>query len=135
MASELPMGELSLVAHTDLRLMQYHIVRLTGFSADLNGVECSLCGAGLKPVGILQNAPNINTAANVMVLGKSQVVVGAAANIGDSWIADANGHAIPMARGSWVGGQFYLAAALSATPTGAERSSVLVECLNPWWYA
>jgi len=128
MASERPVYCDTFIANSDLSLCQYHAVKLVG------NHTVDLCGDGEKPVGILQNKPHEGEWANVMLEGKSKVVIGEEVDAGDSWASNANGHLVKMAEGDWVGGQFVDGGALSATPTAGELTSTFVECKNPWYY-
>ncbi|MFA4971871.1 MAG: hypothetical protein WC683_04610 [bacterium] len=126
MASEQPLFEITCIAGADLRLNQYHAVKLSGNHTVV------LCGDGEKPVGILQNKPNTGEWANVMVEGKSKAVLGEDLLAGASWASDTNGHLVTPGATDWVGGQLLDGGALSATPTNAELVTVLVGCNNPW---
>ena len=137
MATEQPAVLHTFVPNQDLRLNQYHIVRIVCWSDRWNGPLVGLCGDGQKMCGILQNAPNLPGAdpgewALVMRVGKSKCVITAAITCGASWASDANGHAVQCVASDWIGGQMHEPGALSPTPTGGEVATLDVEALNPW---
>lgn len=132
MAAEQPLFEITCIAAADLRLQQYHACRVVGWDAITNCYTVNLCGNGQKPIGILQNKPDINESANILVEGKSKAVIGAAVNFLDNWQSNALGQVISLGANAWSGGRFLTSAALSATPQGSELSTILVGCNNPW---
>jgi len=137
--NEQPLFEITGVAGEDLSAHQFGIVKAAGWDPTTNGLVVVKTVYGEKPVGVLQNDPEIGEAANIMVEGKTKLRIGAAVNLQDSWISDANGFAIPKSspvgiapNAEWVGGQFLGAYTLSATPTNCELGMAFVECKNPW---
>lgn len=74
MATRLPVGptrDQTFTASVDLRLYQYCLVKLA------SATTVTFCGAGEKPIGILQNAPSQYEQAVVRTLGESNVSVDA----------------------------------------------------------
>jgi hypothetical protein len=124
--------EITCIAYEDLSACQFHLVKVVCYDTTNNSPRVSLCGDGEKPVGILQNNPIAGKPANVMVEGKSQCVIGEALSCGQSYASDANGHAVGAVAEDWIAGQVIEPGTLSATPTSAERTTVLVETKNPW---
>jgi hypothetical protein len=141
MAAEQPVVDAvhTLIAGEDLRLMQYHAVKICCWSDFKNCSQVRLCGDGQKPCGILQNNPNIGEEAIVMRAGKSKAVIAEAICCDgstplDSWASDVNGHLVIIANHDWVGGMFHERMVMSATPGEGDIGTVDVECLNPWLY-
>lgn len=76
------------VANADLTGAQY-----TAVVVNASG-KIAVVGAGLSILGVLQNKPNTDQAAQVMVDGVSKFRAGAAVAIGAKVMADATGRAI-----------------------------------------
>lgn len=98
MAWESPCFKITgLVAGGDLAAAQYCFVKL---SADNTVIRCDAVTD--MPVGVLQNAPALGDAAEVMAIGVSKVRVGAGGNIvaGNIIGTDGNGQAGVKAAGA-----------------------------------
>ena len=71
MAYDGPQIKLSgITAETDLRLFQYHFVKVSG-----DGIVAACDAADDIPVGVLQNTPNVGQAADIAVIGESKVAI------------------------------------------------------------
>jgi hypothetical protein len=69
MAYEIPGADkISLPAGGDLRLLQYHFVKLNS-----SGAAITISNDGHYPIGILQNAPNTGETAEIMIRGISKI--------------------------------------------------------------
>jgi len=80
----------SFIAGEDLRLMQYHGVKLNGNrTVDVIDADTDI------PVGILLDEPNDTEEGLVMIVGRCPVVVGEAIVAGANFCFDADGHAEP----------------------------------------
>jgi len=80
----------SFIAGEDLRLNQYHGVKLNG-----NRTVDVIDAATDMPVGILLDEPNDGEEALVMIVGRCPVVIGEAITAGQRVSFDADGHAEP----------------------------------------
>jgi len=132
MGAEQPNMKITCIAFEDLSANQFHLIKVVCFDQRMKSPRVSLCGAGEKPVGILQNNPIEGKPADVMVEGKSMLVISEALSCGQSYQSDANGHAVAAAALGWIAGQIIEPGVLSPTPTATERTTVLVETKNPW---
>jgi hypothetical protein len=134
MAVEQPDTLHTFVANESLIASQYHLVKIVCWSDVVNSPVVERCDVlGEKMCGILQNDPVSGDVAQVMRVGKSPAVIGAAIACQRSWTTDANGHVIGGSANQWIGGIAHEPGALSPTPTGHEKGTVDVECLNPWF--
>lgn len=68
----------SLEAAADLNSYQYHFVRSAGTSSGSCAVNVSSGASNPGPIGVLQNDPNADQAAEVMIFGTTQLYVNAA---------------------------------------------------------
>lgn len=104
----------------DLSSSQFRFVKLTATGT----VEaCSV--AGEQAVGVLQNDPEANRAANVAVGGRSKVEAGAAVSIDDDVATDASGKAVTATTSDVILGKARSAA-------GADGEIVSVELTVPY---
>lgn len=84
-------------AAADLRTKQYYAVKIT----DVDTVNLT-AAAGEKAIGILQNKPNTGETAQIMCMGVTKVIAGAAISVGAIVEAD-NGGKIIAATAAKVG--------------------------------
>lgn len=77
------------VAGADLSAKQYHFVEM-----DTDGTITACNGATDLPIGVLQNAPLAGQEAEVLVVGGTKVVAGAAVTTASIIGTDANGKAV-----------------------------------------
>lgn len=77
------------VAGADLSAKQYHFVEM-----DTDGTVTACNNAGDLPIGVLQNAPTAGQEAEVLVVGGTKVVAGAAVTTASIIGTDANGKAV-----------------------------------------
>ena len=90
MATENPVWEVgNLTAAADLRTKQYCFVKITAAKA-VNVATAK--GEGV--LGVLQNKPNSGEAAEVMIIGRTKCIAGAAITAGAKVITDANAKGI-----------------------------------------
>jgi hypothetical protein len=90
-----PLKPTGLVAGADLRLKQYHFVKL---SADRTVVACD--GVTDKPLGVLQGTPNTGQAAEVVSVGETKIVGDADLTAGDLIGTSADGQAAAYVAGT-----------------------------------
>jgi hypothetical protein len=129
MAYEIPGADkISFPAGGDLRLLQYHFVRLNTSGA----VVTMTADTGEYPVGILQNAPNTGETAELMLRGISKIATVAAGTVigtlvgpdatglGETRVINANTHNL-----HWVCG-----IATKTTVAAGDIGSILLQ--DPW---
>lgn len=124
MATENPIYvDSSKSAYADLSTKQYFLVKETA-----NGIE--LCAAVTdKPCGILQNDPKAGESAQVMRLGKSKLVAGAAIAIGDQIGTDAAGKGAAKVVGTNTT-HYVVGSACEAAANANEIITVVIDCMN-----
>lgn len=101
MAYEIPVLLATFIAAADLTEKQFFFVKLDG-----NGAVV-LAANGQRAIGVLQNKPDDTEEAQVMMLGITKVVGGAAGTIPGLVASDANGKAVDAAStdqtlGEWL---------------------------------
>ena len=115
-------------ASADLSAKQYYFVELsTGKLAVCNA-------AGDFALGVLQDTPDAaDKYGEVTVFGGTQVVAGAAVDVGEYITTDANGKAIPVDPVGSGGdaGNAVLGIARSAATADGQRINAVINCINP----
>lgn len=102
-----------LTADADLTTKQF-----TAVVMDVTDNDVINAGAGVKAVGILQNAPNTGEAAAVMMAGLSKVVSGTGGlTAGDKWTPEAGGAAVVAGTGDVICGTVVQGAAAGGIAT------------------
>ena len=89
----------------DYRALQFRFVELNA-----SGLMAQVTTLGARAAGVLQNKPNLNEAAEVMLTGVSKVVAGAAVAVGANLTSDAAGRAVTAGAGQAILGKAELAA-------------------------
>jgi hypothetical protein len=128
MAYEIPGADkISLPAGGDLRLLQYHFVKL-----HTDGTVLTISNDGDLPIGILQNAPNTGETAEIMLRGISKlatvdagVTIGAlvgpnATGLGETRVISAN---------TW---NLHYVSGIAASTTVASGDIGTVILQDPW---
>ena len=110
---EHPVLVLSDAAAADLSTHQHKLVKLA------SGI--ALCGAGEAALGVLQNDPVSGQAADVLVMGVSRCIAGAAVTAGAKVMSDAAGKAITATSTNQACG-----VALTAAAADGDLISILV---------
>lgn len=87
--------KVTLVAAADLSAKQYTFVKL-----DSNGKAAAASGATDIPIGVLQNAPTAGQEAEVLVVGGTKIVAGAAIGEGALVGTSAAGKAVALVAGT-----------------------------------
>jgi len=120
------------VAAENLTAAQFHLVRISCWSDVYNSPLISLCGNGQKMCGILADVTPQWGVGAVVRVGKYPCVLHEALACSRSWASTALGHARGAVALDWVGGMAHEPGVLSPTPTGHEKGTLDLECLNPW---
>lgn len=87
-------ADVTVDAGADLSAKQYYFVKADG----------TLCGAGGKALGILQNSPKSGRAAGIRVFGGSKLVLGGTVAVGDYIASDASGKGVKATVASVLAG-------------------------------
>jgi len=128
MAHEIPVETITLIVAADFSAKQYYAVKVD------NTGKAVLAGAGENAVGILQNKPELDKAATVMVLGESKAVYGGNVTAGQNLTPDAAGKLVTASGGDAVIGvalesgaadEIHTVLLVTRTSTGTNTKSVL----------
>lgn len=117
--------KVTLIAAADLSAKQYTFVKLNS-----SGEVAAAAAATDIPIGVLQNAPTSGTEAEVLVVGGTKIVAGAAIAEGAQIGTSSAGKAVALVAGSDT--TKYVAGAL-LTESGADGNIVtaVINCANP----
>ena len=100
MATNSTLQNIAYTASTDLSLLQFTFVKMSGDDA----VTGAPAAGGADAIGILQNDPIATQAASVAVGGQSKIVLGATLTAGTKVTCDAAGKAVAATAGqSYLG--------------------------------
>jgi hypothetical protein len=109
----------SFVAGGDLQTKQFHYVKL---SANRKVVICA--AATDKPVGILQNKPDTDEEAEVLIIGRGKLTADVTLSAGDLLMTSADGQGAVAASTGYNTGQVVQGAA------AGELAEVTVQCAS-----
>lgn len=117
--------KVTLVAGADLSTKQYTFVKL-----DSSGQAVAAAAATDIPVGVLQNAPTAGQEAEVLIVGGTKIVAGAAIGEGALVGTSSTGKAVALVAGTDT--TKYVVGTL-LTESGADGNIVtaVVNCANP----
>ena len=117
--------KVTLVAAADLSTKQYTFVKL-----DANGAAVSASSATDIPIGVLQNAPISGQEAEVLIVGGTKIVAGAALNEGAQIGTSTAGKAVALVAGTDTT-KYVLGTII--TESGADNNIVtaVINCANP----
>jgi len=117
--------KVTLVAAADLSAKQYTFVKL-----DSSGTVVAAAAATDIPIGVLQNAPTSGQEAEVLVVGGTKLVAGAAIGEGALVGTSATGKAVALVAGTDT--TKYVVGTL-LTESGADGNVVtaVINCANP----
>ena len=120
--------KVSLVAAADLSAKQYHFVKL-----DSDGKAAAVTATTDKAIGILQNDPTAGQEAEVLVVGGSKLVCGAAVTEGAIVGTDAAGagSALTALQGTAATTGFVFATSLTEVSGANQLATVVVNCATP----
>lgn len=95
----------SCIAGADLRTNQYHLLMSNGTGSG-NDNKVKLATANAKTVGVLNNTPNTNEMAEVIISGTAKIEVGEAVENGKLITSNSTGEAeVVDAAGEYISGQ------------------------------
>lgn len=129
MAIESPIHQFSFTATADLSAKQYYLVdcdAATSTSGVTNVITPSAAGAAA--IGVLQNKPAAGQTAEVLLLGITKAVAGAAIAAGDLLMSDSTGRVITAtAAGAFPATHFIIGRALNAAAAAGVIVSVVLQ--------
>ena len=116
--------KITLVAGADLSAKQYTFVKLNS-----SGQAIAVAAATDRPIGVLQNAPTSGQEAEVLVVGGTKIVAGAAVTEGAVVGTDANGKGVPLTVGTDTT-KYILGTSLLEVAADGEVTTAVVNCAS-----
>ena len=117
--------KVTLVAAADLSALQYTFVKL-----DSAGKAAACSGATDIPVGVLQNAPIAGQEAEVLVVGGTKIVAGAAIGEGALVGTSAAGKAVALVAGTDTT-KYVVGTLLTESAADGNIVTAVINCANP----
>jgi hypothetical protein len=115
--------KVTLVAGADLSAAQYKFVKLNSSG------QAILCAAATdSPIGVLQNAPLSGQEAEILIVGGTKVVAGAAITLPNVIGTDANGKAVALAVTDTT--KYVVGSLLTASAADANVVTAVINCAN-----
>ena len=117
--------KVTLVAAADLSAKQYTFVKL-----DASGQVAAAAAATDIPIGVLQNAPTAGQEAEVLVVGGTKVVAGAAIGEGALVGTSATGNAVALVAGTDTT-KYVVGTLLTESAADGNVVTAVINCANP----
>jgi hypothetical protein len=117
--------KVTLVAAADLSSKQYTFVKL-----DSSGLAAAASGATDIPIGVLQNAPTAGQEAEVLVVGGTKIVAGAALGEGALIGTGATGKAVALVAGTDTT-KYVVGTILTESAADGNIVTAVINCANP----
>ena len=117
--------KVTLVAAADLSTKQYTFVKL-----DSSGTVVAAAAATDIPIGVLQNAPTAGQEAEVLVVGGTKVVAGAAIGEGALVGTSATGKAVALVAGTDTT-KYVVGTLLTESAADGNVVTAVINCANP----
>ena len=117
--------KVTLVAGADLSTKQYTFVKL-----DSSGQAVAASGATDIPVGVLQNAPTSGQEAEVLIVGGTKIVAGAAIGEGALVGTSSAGKAVALVAGTDTT-KYVVGTLLTESAADGNIVTAVVNCANP----
>lgn len=117
--------KITLVAAADLSAKQYTFVKL-----DANGKVAAAAAATDIPIGVLQNSPIAEQEAEVLVVGGTKIVAGAAIGEGSLIGTSATGKAVALVAGTDTT-KYVVGTVLTESAADGNIVTVVINCANP----
>ena len=117
--------KVTLVAGADLSTKQYTFVKL-----DSSGQAVAASGATDIPVGVLQNAPTAGQEAEVLIVGGTKIVAGAAIGEGALVGTSAAGKAVALVAGTDTT-KYVVGTLLTESAADGNIVTAVVNCATP----
>jgi len=117
--------KVTLVAAADLSALQYTFVKLNA-----SGQAAAAAAATDIPIGVLQNAPTSGQEAEVLVVGGTKIVAGAAIGEGALVGTSATGRAVALVAGTDTT-KFVVGTLLTESGASGDIVTAVINCANP----
>jgi hypothetical protein len=117
--------KVTLVAGADLSTKQYTFVKL-----DSSGQAVAASGATDIPIGVLQNAPTSGQEAEVLIVGGTKIVAGAAIGEGALVGTSAAGKAVALVAGTDTT-KYVVGTLLTESAADGNIVTAVINCANP----
>jgi hypothetical protein len=117
--------KVTLVAGADLSALQYTFVKLNS-----SGVAVACAAATDIPVGVLQNAPTSGQEAEVLIVGGTKIVAGAAIGEGALVGTGSTGKAVALVAGTDTT-KYVVGTLLTESAADGNIVTAVVNCANP----
>jgi len=117
--------KVTLVAAADLSTKQYTFVKLNS-----SGQVAAASGATDIPIGVLQNAPTAGQEAEVLVVGGTKIVAGAAIGEGALVGTSAAGKAVALVAGTDTT-KYVVGTLLTESGADGDIVTAVINCANP----
>ena len=117
--------KVTLVAAADLSSKQYTFVKL-----DSDGKVAAASGATDIPIGVLQNAPTAGQEAEVLVVGGTKIVAGAAIGEGALVGTSSAGKAVALVAGTDTT-KYVVGTLLTESAADGNIVTAVINCANP----
>jgi len=114
----------TLVAGADLSAKQFTFVKLNS-----SGQAIAAAAATDVPVGVLQNAPTSGQEAEVLIVGGTKIVAGAAITLPNNIGTGATGKAVALATTDTT--KYVVGQLITASAADGDIVTAVVNCVNP----
>lgn len=115
--------KVTLVAGADLSAAQYKFVKLNSSG------QAVLCAAATDvPIGVLQNAPISGQEAEVLIVGGTKIVAGAAITLPNAIGTDSSGKAVALATSDTT--KYVVGSLITASAADANVVTAVINCAN-----
>jgi hypothetical protein len=115
----------TLIAGADLSAAQFKFVEQSNADGRVTVVDA----ATDRPIGVLQNTPKENEAADILIVGGTKVAAGGTASAGQPLFANASGNAVTLAIGTTGSAAFAVGTFMQPAAAGAITTAV-INCAN-----
>jgi len=117
--------KVTLVAGADLSALQYTFVKLNS-----SGEAVAAAAATDIPIGVLQNAPTSGQEAEVLIVGGTKIVAGAAISEGALVGTSSTGKAVALVAGTDTT-KYVVGTLLTESGASGDIVTAVVNCANP----
>ena len=117
--------KVTLVAGADLSALQYYFVKINS-----SGQAVACAAATDIPIGVLQNAPTSGQEAEVLIVGGTKIVAGAAIGEGALVGTGSTGKAVALVAGTDTT-KYVVGTLLTESAADANIVTAVVNCANP----
>lgn len=117
--------KITLVAAADLSALQYTFVKLNS-----SGQAVAAAAATDIPIGVLQNAPTSGQEAEVLIVGGTKIVAGAAISEGALIGTSSTGKAVALVSGTDTT-KFVVGTLITESGASGDVVTAVVNCANP----